>query len=160
MLSQVLFVHRYSGAMVIGPVFQISISYGAHSIIMIYAQHLAQEVAEPMLDLKYPGVALFLLGITGNFYHHCLLSRLRGKDDKGYKIPKGGLFRFVICPHYLFEIIEFVGVAFISQTIYAFAFTWGSMVYLMCRSYATRKWYISKFQNFPTEVRAVVPYVF
>ena len=85
---------------------------------MIYAQHLAQEAAEPMLDLKYPGVALFLLGITGNFYHHCLLSRLRGKDDKGYKIPKGGLFRFVICPHYLFEIIEFVGVAFISQTIY------------------------------------------
>ena len=71
-----------------------------------------------MLNLKYPGVALFLLGITDNLYHDHLLSRLREKDDKGYKIPKGGLFQYVICPQYLFEVIGFIGVAFISQTIY------------------------------------------
>lgn len=141
-------------------VVMISISYCAYAITMVYAQRLATGVAEPVLDLKYPGVALFLLGIAGNFYHHLLLSKLRDKGNKGYKIPKGGLFRFVICPHYLFEIIELVGVALISQTIYAFSFALGSAMYLMGRSYATRKWYLSKFQNFPSEVRALIPYVF
>ncbi|MBA0571140.1 hypothetical protein Golob_004730, partial [Gossypium lobatum] len=77
--------------------------------------------------------------ISGNFYHHYLLSKLRTKGDKEYKIPKGGLFELVICPHYLFEILEFLGISLISQTLYSFSVTLGSALYLMCRSYVTRK---------------------
>lgn len=69
---------------------------------MIYAQYLTQGISEPSFNLEYAGVVLFLVGILGNFYHHFLLSKLRVKGDKGYKIPKGGLFSLVICPHYLF----------------------------------------------------------
>ncbi|PPS03344.1 hypothetical protein GOBAR_AA17323 [Gossypium barbadense] len=66
--------------------------------------------------------------ISGNFYHHYLLSKLRTNGDKEYKIPKGGLFELAICPHYL--------------------------------SYVTRKWYMSKFEDFPKEVKALIPFVF
>lgn len=146
--------------MFLDSVIPISFSYFISTLTMIYAQHLTQGMEEPAVDLKRAGIILFLIGVTGNFYHHYVLSKLRDKDDKGYKIPKGALFELVICPHYLFEIIGFIGIAFISQTVYAFSFALGTMLYLMGRSYATRKWYLSKFKNFPTNVRALIPYIF
>ncbi|KAL5720737.1 hypothetical protein ACHQM5_013377 [Ranunculus cassubicifolius] len=127
---------------------------------MIYNQHLTQALPEPSLDLKYAGVAIFLLGTIGNLYHHMILANLREKDDKTYKIPKGGLFNLMICPHYFFEILAFVGVSLISQTIYPICFTAGTAIYLTGRSYVTRKWYLSKFPDFPKDVKALIPLVF
>ncbi|KAF3434379.1 hypothetical protein FNV43_RR25482 [Rhamnella rubrinervis] len=121
---EVLLVHRYSGGMVLDSAIVISLSYFSSTISMIYAQHLAQGLPDPPIDLKYPGAVLFLIGICGNFYHHYLLSKLRKNGDKGYKIPKGTIF------------------------------------YLIGRSYATRRWYLSKFEDFPKHVKALIPYVF
>ncbi|KAG6760536.1 hypothetical protein POTOM_037059 [Populus tomentosa] len=105
-------------------------------------------------------ILLFLLGTFGNFYHHQVLASLRTNDDKEYKIPKGGLFGLVICPHYLFEVLGIIGIFFISQTLYSFCFTLGTIVYLIGRSYATRRWYLSKFEDFPKDVKALIPFVF
>jgi protein-S-isoprenylcysteine O-methyltransferase Ste14 len=129
---------------------------------MIYVQHLSRGLPEPAVDLLYPGVLAFAVGLAGNFYHHYLLSRLRagGDDDKkGYKIPTGGLFGLVTCPHYLFEILAFFGFAMISQTLYALTVAVGTAAYLAGRSFATRKWYDSKFDEFPSRIKALVPYV-
>lgn len=157
---EVLFIHQYSGRMLLESAIPISFSYCISTVSMIYAQYLSQDMPEPAIDLKYPGLALFLIGIVGNFYHHVLLSKLRQKNDKAYKIPKGGLFGLVICPHYLFEIIGFYGVALIAQTVYSFAFALGTTFYLMGRSSATKKWYLSKFEDFPKEIKSLVPYIF
>jgi len=157
---EVLFIHKYSGGMVLDSVIQISFGYFLATTSMIYGQHLTQGLAEPAIDLKYCGVVMFLIGITGNFYHHYILSQLRRNGEKEYKIPKGGLFGLVICPHYLFEIIGFLGFSFISQTLLAFSVATGSIFYLLGRSCATRRWYISKFEDFPQDVKALIPYVF
>lgn len=141
-------------------VINISVSYFVYTACMIYAQYISKPFSEPPIDLKYAGGAMFLIGISGNFYHHYLLSKLRKDGQKEYKIPRGGLFDLVVCPHYLFEIVEFIGLACISQTIYAFSFTIGSALVLMGRSYATKKWYLSKFEDFPRNVKALIPYVF
>ncbi|RWV89150.1 hypothetical protein GW17_00048716 [Ensete ventricosum] len=148
--------------MMVDTAIPISLGYFLNTVCMIYAQYLTQGgVPEPAVDLKYAGVVLFLVGITGNFYHHYLLSKLREKKgDKRYRIPKGGLFRLVVCPHYLFEILGFVGVSLISQTVFAFSVAAGTVFYLMGRSYATRRWYLSKFQDFPKQVKALIPYVY
>jgi len=158
---QVLFVHKYStSGVVLDSAILISSSYFSATSSMIHGQYLTQGFPEPQVDLKYPGVLLFLLGIFGNLYHHLLLASLRTKSDKEYKIPKGGLFGLVICPHYLFEVLGFIGILFISQTLYPLCFTVGTIVYLMGRSYATRRWYLSKFEDFPKDVKALIPYVF
>ncbi|KAG2672500.1 hypothetical protein I3843_13G037800 [Carya illinoinensis] len=160
-IFEVLFVHKYGGSMVLDSAIPITLSYFLSTATMIYAQHLTQGVPEPPVDLMYPGVLLFLIGISGNFYHHFLLSKLRrGEGDKEYRIPKGGLFDLVLCPHYLFEIIDFIGISFISQTWYTFSFTLGTVFYLMGRSYATRRWYFSKFEDFSKDVKALIPCVF
>ncbi|XP_010246598.1 PREDICTED: 3-oxo-5-alpha-steroid 4-dehydrogenase 1 [Nelumbo nucifera] len=156
---EVLFVHKYSGSIDLDSAILITFSYSISTVSIIYAQHLTRGMPEPQLDLTYAGVVLFLVGICGNFYHHHLLSKLRESGDRGYKIPKGGLFNLVICPHYFFEILIFMGISFTSQTVYAFSFTIGTIFYLMGRSYATRKWYVSKFDNFPKEIKCLIPYI-
>lgn len=138
----------------------ISLSYFLSTTTLIYNQQLVQQLPQPPIHLNYIGIPLFLLGIAGNFYHHYLLSKLRSNGEKQYKIPQGGLFSLVICPHYLFEILEFWGISCISQTLYAFMFTMGTTIYLIGRSYATRKWYDSKFQDFPKDIKALIPYIF
>lgn len=139
----------------------ISLSYTISTATTVYAQYLSQPFNEPALDLKYVGIILFFVGIMGNFYHHNILSNLREKGDREYKIPKGGLFDLVICPHYLFEIVEFVGISCISQTTFSLSFTIGTMFNLMGRSYATREWYITTFgKKFHKDVKALIPYIF
>ncbi|KAI3993810.1 hypothetical protein MKX01_002823 [Papaver californicum] len=138
---EVLFVHKYSGGMRLDSAIVISLSYTLSAISMIYNQHLMRGIPDPQIDLKLLGGMVFLVGI-------------------GIKIPTGGLFGLVICPHYLFEILIFVGISFMSQTLYPFAFTAGTACYLTGRSYVTRKWYLSKFPNFPKHIKALVPFVF
>ncbi|XP_059307816.1 uncharacterized protein LOC132059268 isoform X2 [Lycium ferocissimum] len=146
---EVLFVHKYSGGMVLGSVLLISSLYFSLAVVIVFTQHLTLGYTEPEVDMKYIGLLIFLVGICGNFYHHYLLSKLRDQREKGYKIPQGGLFSVVICPHYLFEILGFIGISFISQTSFSFSSAVGVTLYLVGRSYVTRKWYLSKFENFP-----------
>ncbi|XP_044462740.1 steroid 5-alpha-reductase DET2-like isoform X2 [Mangifera indica] len=158
-IFEVLFIHKYSGSMTLESAIVITVSYFISTATMIFSQHLSQGLPEPSIDFKYFGVIVFLLGIIGNFYHHLLLSEMRKDGEKQYKIPNGGLFDKVVCPHYLFEILVFWGFAFISQTLYAFSIALGTSFYLIGRSFATRNWYQSKFENFPKDVKAVFPYL-
>ena len=156
-----LFVHKYgNGGIALEDAILITLSYALSTVTMIYTQHLSSKFPEPSIDLKYAGVVLFLLGIGGNFYHHYILATLRGKGEKEYKIPRGGLFNRVVCPHYLFEVLAFVGVACIAQTLYSLSFTTGTALYLLGRSYGTRQWYLPKFEDFPKNVKAMIPFIF
>ncbi|KAL8193082.1 hypothetical protein R6Q57_026986 [Mikania cordata] len=160
-ILEVLFVHKFSGFMMANASIMIGVSYCISTATMIYAQYLSQGSPEPSVDLKYVGLAVFLIGISGNFYHHCILAGLRKTGDREYKIPKGGLFDLIICPHYFFEIMEFIGVSCISQTKFTLCFTLGTMLLLMGRSHSTREWYVSKFgKNFRSDIKAVIPYLF
>ncbi|KAI3783641.1 hypothetical protein L1987_42727 [Smallanthus sonchifolius] len=157
---EVLFVHKYSGNMGVGSTILISIFYFYVATSMIVVYYMSLGLPEPSIDLTYIGLIIFIAGIIGNFYHHNLLSKLRANKEKEYKIPRGGLFNLVICPHYLFEILIFYGFAFISQTPLAFACAIGDSCYLIARSHQTRNWYVSKFEDFPTSIKCLIPYVF
>ena len=156
LLPQSLFLHRYRGSMPLNSLASISAGYLFITVFIIYAQ----GTVAPSLDLKPAGIILFIVGISGNLYHHYLLSKLKQGRERGYKIPTGGLFGFVTCPHYLFEILTFAGIACASQTVYSFSVMASTTFYLMGRSWATTNWYISKFPDYPREIKALVPFIF
>ncbi|XP_047313930.1 3-oxo-5-alpha-steroid 4-dehydrogenase 1-like [Impatiens glandulifera] len=158
-ILEVLFVHKYSGPMPLDAAILISSSYFNATTCMIYAQHLTLGSPDPAIDLKLCGFLLFPIGISGNFYHHLLLSRMRKDGEKGYKLPVGCLFDLITCPHYLFEIIVFWGVFCISQTLLSLIFALGTTFLLIGRSCATRRWYITKFDDFPNNVKAIIPFI-
>ena len=87
----------------------------------------------------------------GNFYHHYLLRKLRlnknPENKSKYVLPTGGLFDYVWCPHYLFELMAWFGIGTISKHS-LFYMTAGQMTsYLIGRALATKEWYEKKFDG-------------
>jgi len=156
---EVLFIHRYSGGMAIDSVVLISFIYSFLAACLLYVMQISESLPSPSMNLMPLGILLFIVGMSGNLYHHYLLSRLRKDGAKGYRIPQGGLFEFVVCPHYLFEIIDFVGLAFISQTAFGFCTATTVSLYLLGRSLSTREWYVKKFEGFASHRKALIPFL-
>jgi len=55
------------------------------------------------------GLLCFLGGWAINQHADFMLIRLRQPGDSDYKIPHGGLYRWVSCPNYLGEMLEWAG---------------------------------------------------
>ena len=81
--------------------------YGIGSVVQhhwcnIYTQgSLADKLSSNHVAIT-AGIVLWILGESINFYHHVILANLRpSSTSSGYVIPSGGLFHYIVCPHYL-----------------------------------------------------------
>ncbi|XP_024365007.1 uncharacterized protein [Physcomitrium patens] len=157
---EVLFLHRFSGSMSVGDAVTISTSYSLQVVLLLYSQLLSADIEAPSPDTKYLGVAVFLIGLTGNFYHHWILANLRKDGQKKYVVPHGGLFGLFVCPHYVFEVIDFVGMALISQTVYGWCMVSFATLYLTGRGIATKNWYKKNVDGFPQQRSVILPGIF
>src|SRR5690606_24086737 len=54
------------------------------------------------------GALVFLTGLEINLHADTVLIHLRKPGESGYKIPTGGMYRFVTSPNYLGEIVEWI----------------------------------------------------
>eukprot|EP00484_Ammonia_sp_Unknown_P010321 CAMPEP_0197074018 /NCGR_PEP_ID=MMETSP1384-20130603/210899_1 /TAXON_ID=29189 /ORGANISM="Ammonia sp." /LENGTH=319 /DNA_ID=CAMNT_0042512859 /DNA_START=10 /DNA_END=967 /DNA_ORIENTATION=- len=102
------------------------------------------------------GAGVWLLGLVGNLYHHYILSTLRkdaksvqteSDNKKKYTIPSGGLFGYVWCPHYLFELMGWYGIAITSNTLNYWLMAGVYSSYLSGRAKSTEDWYLSTFEG-------------
>ncbi len=101
-----------------------------------------------------------MTGQALNFYHHLILARLRKSGDTGYHVPERGLFAQVACPHYLFEIVAWLGFAIMSGHIIVFSLVFIMICYLTTRSKNTLIWYRENIPSYPADRKAIVPKVF
>lgn len=106
-----------------------------------------------------PGTALFLLGLLINLRSDAILLRLRGPGEAGYRIPRGGLFRWISCPNYLGEILAWLGWAVASWSLAGLAFAVFTLGNLVPRALAHHRWYLDRFPDYPRDRRALVPYL-
>jgi protein-S-isoprenylcysteine O-methyltransferase Ste14 len=106
------------------------------------------------------GVALFAIGFAINQHSDALLFRLRGPGETNYRIPSGGLFRYVSCPNYLGEILEWCGWAVATWSVAGFAFALWTVANLAPRARAHHRWYRATFANYPASRRALVPGIY
>jgi protein-S-isoprenylcysteine O-methyltransferase Ste14 len=105
------------------------------------------------------GAALFLAGWTINQQSDGILVRLRQPGEDGYRIPYGGLFRWVSCPNYLGEILAWLGWALATWSLAGLAFAVFTIANLAPRALANDRWYRHQFPDYPKERRALVPYL-
>ena len=88
--------------------------------------------------------------------------RTRAEVDSGervYRIPRGGLFRWVTNPSYLTELTGWAGFALCTWSlagVFIFAI---SAANLVPRAFATHAWYRQKFSDYPPERRALLPFL-
>jgi protein-S-isoprenylcysteine O-methyltransferase Ste14 len=105
------------------------------------------------------GTFLFISGYIINIYSDSILRSLRMKGETDYKIPKGGLFRYVSSPNYLGEIVEWMGWAMATWSLPGAAFFLWTIANLAPRAFANHKWYLKKFSDYPSQRKALVPYI-
>jgi len=106
------------------------------------------------------GTALFLAGFVLNQHSDHVLRNLRKPGETGYKIPFGGGYRFVSCPNYLGELIEWAGFALLTWSPSGIVFFLWTAANLVPRARTHHRWYQEKFADYPKERKAILPYLF
>lgn len=105
------------------------------------------------------GAALFVVGYGINQHADHVLFHLRKPGETGYKIPHGGLYRFVSCPNYFGEILEWVGFAIASWSPAGLVFAVWTVANLLPRAVAHHRWYRETFPEYPGGRKALIPYL-
>ena len=173
---ETLFIHSYSGPIDLLTALMIASLYIGNVVFSSWSFVPRGAITPTWLIVV--GILVFFVGEVGNFYHHLLLKKLRiqkvqdsekpsGEQDsekpsdalasekptneptcKGYYLPSGGLFPVLICPHYTFEILSFLGVMITTNfDYYQLAVVFSITVYLLTRALMTKRWYIEKGFN-------------
>jgi len=123
--------------------------------------HLGTYTVDWLTDPRFViGALVFLGGWAGNLHSDAVLRGLRAPGETGYKIPHGGLYRWVSAPNYLCEIVEWCGWALMTWSPAGLAFALYSVANLAPRAWSNHRWYQDKFEDYPEQRKALVPYIF
>jgi hypothetical protein len=113
-----------------------------------------------LLDPRFIfGFIIFWLGYALNQHSDRVLIGLRKGGDTGYRIPYGGGYRFVSCPNYLGEMVEWGGWALACWNPGATAFFIWTVANLAPRAIMTHRWYRDRFPDYPGNRKALIPFV-
>ncbi|XP_021301225.1 polyprenol reductase 2-like [Herrania umbratica] len=122
---------------------------------------------KPMTRLgwcQWAGAAIFAWGWLHQYFCHAILGSLRGHRDQTveYVIPHGDWFNIVSSPHYLAEMIIYVGLLVASGgTDFTIWLLLGFVVANLAFAAAeTHRWYLHKFEDYPPDRWAVLPFVY
>ena len=110
------------------------------------------------VSILITGFLLFVLGLYINISSDNKLINLR-KIKKGYFVPKGGLFKYISCPNFFGEILEWFGFALMTFNIGSLSFFIWTCCNLIPRALAHHKWYKNKFNEYPKERKAILPFL-
>jgi 3-oxo-5-alpha-steroid 4-dehydrogenase 1 len=105
------------------------------------------------------GAALFFTGIVINLRSDGILRKLRSNGETGYRIPRGGLFAMVSCANYFGEIVEWLGWAMLTWSLAGLTFALWTAANLVPRARAHHEWYRREFPDYPTQRKAIIPYL-
>ncbi len=105
------------------------------------------------------GALVFAAGYAMNRSADRALLRLKSESEGGYRIPEGQLFRFISCPNYLGEIIQWFGFAVLTWSMPVLAFAWYTTANLAPRALSHHRFYRSEFPDYPKQRKALLPFV-
>jgi 3-oxo-5-alpha-steroid 4-dehydrogenase 1 len=113
-----------------------------------------------LLDPRFVlGTAMFLGGMATHIWADRVLRFLRRPGEKGYGIPKGGLYRWISCPNYFGEILEWSGFAVLTWSPTGLAFAVFTFANLAPRALFNHRWYLNNFSDYPKDRKALIPFV-
>lgn len=105
------------------------------------------------------GGLLFLTGMVINIRSDNTLLSLRKNSSGGYSIPAGGMFRYVSCPNFFGEILEWAGFAIMTWSPAALAFAVWTLANLVPRALDHHRWYRNRFVDYPDNRKALIPFI-
>ncbi len=76
-----------------------------------------------------------------------------------YRIPRGGLFTYVSCANYFGELVQWGGWALATWSYAALLWWLFALSTFIPRARATHAWYHERFPEYPSERKALIPFV-
>lgn len=95
--------------------------------------------------ILYSGLLMFAVGQLVNFSTHMTLRNLRRTGSRDRGIPTGFGFNLVTCPNYLFEVIAWVGIYFVSNL------SWSVLIFIVVASAQMMVWAKGKERRYRKE---------
>jgi very-long-chain enoyl-CoA reductase len=159
------FVHRYSKPSVGAADYLSEYLYYWGFAAWIAWSLAAPSHRAPALGVQGLGLALFVLAEAGNARAHVILRSLRAPGTRDKRIPRGFLFEWVSCPHYLCEILSWVGFNLVTTTLAGLAFLIVGAGILGAWAHTRHVAYRKEFaagtgERYPAKRRALLPGVF
>jgi 3-oxo-5-alpha-steroid 4-dehydrogenase 1 len=115
---------------------------------------------EWLLSWKFVlGTFIFLMGFFINKIADEKLRNLRRNHPGEYILPHGWLFKYISCPHYFGEIVEWIGWAILTWSLPGLSFALFTFANLFPRAIVSHKWYKINFPEYPKERKAVIPFI-
>lgn len=105
------------------------------------------------------GVILFITGMRINIKTDNMLFSLRKNGELDYKIPNGHMFKWISCPNYFGEILEWIGWALATWSLAGLSFALWAIANLVPRAKANHEWYLENFIEYPKDRKAIIPKV-
>jgi len=105
------------------------------------------------------GSLMFFFGYALNKFSDAELMRLRKSNPDAYSIPYGKGYKWVSCPNYLGELITWFGFALAAWSSAGLAFALMTASNLVLRALENHQWYLDKFDDYPKDRKAVIPYI-
>jgi len=123
-----------------------------------YFSHFASYTNEWLVDPRFViGILLFVIGLFINWKADNILIHLRKPNETNYKIPERWLFNKISCANLFGELIEWLGFAILCWNLPAFTFFIWTAANLIPRAISHHKWYKEKFEDYPSNRKAIIP---
>ena len=106
------------------------------------------------------GLSIFVVGLIINLHSDSIIRELRKPGEIDYKIPYGGMFRWVSSPSYLGEITEWAGWAILTWSFPGLVFVFWTFANLAPRALSHHNWYLETFPDYPKNRKALIPFVY
>jgi len=115
---------------------------------------------EWLTDIRFIlGCILYAGGTFLNWWSDQILLELRKGGKKGYFVPERGMFRWISCPNFFGEIVQWAGFAVMTWSPAALVFAMWTFFNLVPRALSHHKWYKSTFPEYPKERKAILPWI-
>lgn len=132
----------------------------------VFISHLSTHMTVDWLsDPRFIiGIAVYVCGFLLNIQSDSIIRNLRSKaeverGEKIYRIPQGGLFKYVTNPSYFSELLSFTGFAIATWSLGAVFVLVVSAANLIPRAFQVDRWYRDKFPDYPKDRKVLVPFL-
>ena len=151
--------------MIVGTGWLVTTLHGYLNAVFIghISEHLTDDwFTDPRFLI---GMVIYASGYLMNIHSDAIIRNLRSKEEvqrgeKVYRIPEGGLFKYVTNPSYFTELISFTGFAIATWSLGALFVLAVSAANLIPRAFQVHQWYLEKFPtDYPRDRKVLIPFI-
>ena len=168
--AEVLFLQTYRTKVAPFVAILAVMFYSTSGFWIGWSMNVFLDYSAPALCILIPALLVFALGEIGNCLSHIHLERCASNTERSSPVSSSvsmsAVFDVISCPHYLFEIVTWLGFALASFTLPAFLFLAANVVMLMVRArWRHLQWREdtnnrNEISRYRTNRKAIIPFVF